>query len=110
MAPDARPQRAAPRPEARRTVGRGSLTRTRRLTLSTAGRAAMHASALYGRTLPAVLRLIRTAGAETQHLHAVEQKGEADETPFIAIFGLVLFFLPVFLVMTGLAFAAYYLA
>jgi hypothetical protein len=44
------------------------------------------------------------------HLHAVESEREAGETPFIAIIGLIFFFLPIFLVMVGLAFTAYYLA
>ena len=43
-------------------------------------------------------------------LHAIEHEGDAAETPFIAMLGLILFFLPIFLVMAGLAFAAYYLA
>jgi hypothetical protein len=63
------------------------------------------------RTLRAVLRPIHAAGAEAHHLHAIERKGESGETPFIAIAGLVLFvLLPAYLVMLGLAFAAYYLA
>lgn len=66
--------------------------------------------AVLERTRRAALRSIRGAGAEAGHLHAVEQAGEAWETPFIAILGLFLFFLPIFLVMLGLAFAAYYLA
>ena len=78
--------------------------------MSTAGQAAKHASDLYWRTLHSALRLIRSAEAEAHHLHVVEQKGEAGETPLIVILGLILFCLPVFLVMTGLAFAAYYLA
>jgi hypothetical protein len=43
-------------------------------------------------------------------LHALERKGDSGETPFIAILGLFLFFLPVFLVIAALAFTAYYLA
>jgi hypothetical protein len=75
-----------------------------------AGRAAKHASCLYGRSLHAALRPIRSAEADVRHLHAIEHEGEADKTPFIAIIGLILFFLPIFLVMVGLALAAYYLA
>ena len=97
MAPEAAHRRAAPPSEARRTGG-------------TAGRAAKHASSLYWRTLHAVLRPIRRAEADVHHLHAIEYEGEAAETPFIAILGLILFFLSIFLVMVGLAFAAYYLA
>jgi hypothetical protein len=109
-APDAGQDRAAPQPEARRTVGRASLTRTRSFDMSAAGRAAKHAWGLYGRTLHGALKLIRGAEAESRHLYVVEEKGEAGETPFIVLLGLVLFFLPVFLVMLGLALAAYYLA
>jgi hypothetical protein len=47
---------------------------------------------------------------EARHLHEVEQVGEAPETPFVAILGVFLFVLPIFLVMVGLAFGAYYLA
>jgi hypothetical protein len=72
--------------------------------------AARHASGLYGRTLHAALRPIRSAEAEARHLHAVEREGEAGETPYVAVLGIFLFLLPVFLVMLGLAFAAYYLA
>jgi hypothetical protein len=62
-------------------------------------------------------RLFRLAGspaakveAEAVHLHEVEQRGDSAATPFIAIGGLILFLLPIFLVLLGLAFAAYYLA
>jgi hypothetical protein len=68
------------------------------------------ASGLYRRTLHAAGRLIGSAEAEARHLHAVEQEGEAAATPFIAILGLFVFFLLLFLVIVGLAFAAYYLA
>jgi hypothetical protein len=88
---------AAPPSEARRTG-------------ATAGRAAKHAAALYGRALHAALTPIRSAEAEVHHLHALEHDGEAAETPFIAMLGLIFFFLPIFLTMVGLAFAAYYLA
>ena len=97
MAPEAGHDRAARPSEARPAA-------------STASRTVKRASCLYGRTLHAPLRLIRDAEVEAHHLHAVEQKGDAGEIPFIAILGLILFLLPVFLVMLGLAFAAYYLA
>jgi hypothetical protein len=48
--------------------------------------------------------------AEARHLHDVEQRGESGVTPFIAIGGPVLFLLPIFVFMLGVAFAAYYLA
>ena len=77
--------------------------------MSAAGRAARRPVST-GRTLHAPLRLILSADAEARHLHGVEREGEAAETPFIAMLGLVLFFLTIFVFMTGLAFAAYYLA
>jgi hypothetical protein len=74
--------------------------------MSTAARAAKHASGLYGRTFG----LIRRGEAEVHHLHEVEQEGESGETPFIAILGLFLFLFPIFLVLLGIALAAYYLS
>ena len=56
------------------------------------------------------MKLIRRAKAEAHHLHEVEQEGESGETPFIATLGVFLFLVPIFLVIVGLAFAAYYLA
>ena len=53
---------------------------------------------------------VRNAKEEAHHLHEIEQEGESGETPFIAILGIILFLVPVFLVMLGLALAAYYLA
>jgi hypothetical protein len=97
MAPEAVQDNAAPAPDARRV-------------LSTPGRAAKHASALYTRTFHVALRLIRSAEEEVHHLHAVEHEGAVAETPLIAIIGLIFFFLPIFLVMVGLAFTAYYVA
>jgi hypothetical protein len=47
---------------------------------------------------------------EVHHLHEVEHLGESEWTPWIAILGLVLFFAPIFVLMTALAFAASYLA
>src|SRR5262249_8906463 len=68
-------------------------------------------SGVGGRTLNAALRPIRGAEAEALHLDGGGRAGEAGETPFIAIAGLVLFvLLPAYLVMLGLAFAAYDLA
>jgi hypothetical protein len=105
MAPEAgQTRRASVRGAARDQRGAGVVR------MSTAGRAAAHALGLYGRTLHAALRLIGSAEAEARHLHAVEQEGDAAATPFIAILGLFLFFLPLFLVIVGLAFAASYLA
>ena len=56
------------------------------------------------------MKLIKRAKSEAHHLHEVEHEGESGETPFLATFGVFLFLVPVFLVILGLAFAAYYLA
>jgi hypothetical protein len=72
--------------------------------------AAAHAGTLYGRMFRALRMPVRAIEAEAEQLHGIEQAGERGETPFIAILGVVLFLLPIFLVMVGLAFAAYYLA
>ena len=46
---------------------------------------------------------------EARHLHEIEQRGEAGETPFLAAAGVIAFVLvPVFLAMLGLALVAYY--
>jgi hypothetical protein len=71
--------------------------------------AARHAGSLYRRAFRAALRPIRKVEAEAQHLHEVERAGDLGETPFIAILGVILFLLPIFGFMVGLAFAAYYL-
>jgi hypothetical protein len=47
---------------------------------------------------------------EAHHLHEVEQMGESEWTPWIALLGLVLFFAPVVALMTALTFTASYLA
>ncbi len=73
-----------------------------------AGKQAMqHASGRYRRLLR---RPVQAIEAERHHLEEVERAGESGETPFIAILGIVLFLLPIFLVIVGLSFAAYYLA
>ena len=54
-------------------------------------------------------RPARKLEAEAEHLHEIERAGEAPETPFIAILGVFLFLFPIFCVMLGLAFGAYYL-
>jgi hypothetical protein len=97
MAPEALQHSAAPPSQARRALG-------------VPGRAATHASALYARAFRVALRPIRGAEAEVQHLHAVEHEGDAAETPLIAVIGLIFFFLPIFLVMVGLALVASYVA
>ena len=52
---------------------------------------------------------MRKIESEAHHLHEVEQVGEGGETPFVAILGVFLFLVPIFAVMLGLAFGAYYL-
>jgi hypothetical protein len=72
-------------------------------------RATKHAGGLYRRTSDAVLRPVRRIEAEAHHLLEIEEVGESGETPLIAILGVILFLLPIFALMLGLAFAAYYL-
>jgi hypothetical protein len=64
----------------------------------------------YGGAWNWVKHPVRNAKDEAHHLHQVEQEGDSGETPFIAILGIVLFLVPIFLLMLGLALAAYYLA
>jgi len=78
--------------------------------MGVATKATKHAGGLYRKTFDAVLRPVRRIESEAAHLHEVEQIGESGETPFIAILGVVLFVAPIFALMLGLAFAAYYLA
>jgi hypothetical protein len=76
-----------------------------------AGRnAAAHAGTLYRKAFARLRHPVREIEAEVEHLVEIEQAGESAETPLIAFLGLILFLLPIFLVMVGLAFAAYYLA
>jgi hypothetical protein len=75
-----------------------------------AGSAMTHAKRRYQRLFAALRHPVRGVEHEAEHLHAVEEAGESGETPFIALLGLILFLLPIFLVFLGLAFGAYYLA
>jgi hypothetical protein len=52
---------------------------------------------------------IRAVEEEVEHLRKIEEEGESAETPAIAIGGIFLFLLPIALLFTGIAFAAYYL-
>jgi hypothetical protein len=74
-----------------------------------ATRSTRHAGGLYRRAFAAVRRPVRKLEAEAEHLHEIEQAGEAPETPFVAMLGVFLFLFPIFAVMLGLAFGAYYL-
>jgi hypothetical protein len=76
-----------------------------------AGRdAARHAGDRYRRTFAWLRHPARNVEAEARHLREVEQAGEAGETPFVVIGGVVLFLIPIFLLMLGVALAAYYIA
>ena len=70
---------------------------------------ARHAANRYRRALGRAPHPIRELEAEAHHLHEVERAGASAEAPFIAILGIFLFLLPIFLCMVGIAFAAYYL-
>jgi len=70
---------------------------------------ARRAACVYGRAFRAVLRPIGKVEAEAHHLHEVERAGAAGDTPFIVMLGLIFFLVPIFCIMAGLAFAAYYL-
>lgn len=76
-----------------------------------AGRdAATHAGSLYRKTFAFLRRPVHEIEAEVEHLQEIEEAGESAATPLIAFLGLILFLLPVFLLMLGIAFAAYTIA
>jgi hypothetical protein len=79
-----------------------------RMAIGRAG--ARHAGSLYRRAFRGVLRPVQKVEAEAHHLHDVEHTGESAETPAIAMLGVFLFVFPIFVVMLGIAFGAYYLA
>jgi hypothetical protein len=68
------------------------------------------AGVIRGQAVVDLGRPVRAIEREARHLHEVEQVGESEWTPWIAILGLVLFFVHVFVLMTALTFAASYLA
>jgi hypothetical protein len=72
--------------------------------------AAEHAGTLYRRAFAWLRHPVKKLEAEAEHLHEVEQAGESEVTPFIAIAGLILFLFPIVVLVLGLSFAAYYLA
>jgi hypothetical protein len=45
---------------------------------------------------------------EARHLHEIERKGDAPETPFIALAGVFLFLLPIFALVVALALVGYF--
>ena len=69
-----------------------------------------HAGGLYQRLFRTLLRPIRGAEHEAQHLHEIEQQGESGATPLIAILGLLVFLGSIFVVLLVLALLAYNLA
>ena len=77
--------------------------------MAAATEATRHAATLYRRLYRAAVRPTHALEAEATHLHHVEHGGESGETPFLAVLGLVLFLVPIFLVMLGLALLAAYL-
>jgi hypothetical protein len=72
--------------------------------------AVRHAGSRYRRTFVWLRHPARNTEAEVAHLRQVEQTGEAGETPFVVIGGVFLFLLPIFLLLLGIALAAYYIA
>ena len=76
-----------------------------------AGRdAAAHAGNHFRKMFARLRQPLRGIEAEADHLREVERAGESGETPYIVMLGLVFFLAPLFLLLVGLAFAAYYLA
>jgi hypothetical protein len=71
--------------------------------------AATHAGSLYRKTFPFLRHPVHEIEAEAEHLHEIERAGESAATPLIAFLGLLLFLLPIFIVVLGIAFAAYYI-
>jgi len=71
---------------------------------------ATHAGTLYRKAFGFLRRPVQEIEPEVEHLLEVEQEGESETTPFIAIVGLIFFHTPIVLVVLGLSFAAYYLA
>jgi hypothetical protein len=63
----------------------------------------------YRRVGRLILRPVRGVDLEVHRLHQVEQAGDSGETPFIAVAGLLVFLVSVFVLMLGVSFLAYYL-
>ena len=72
--------------------------------------AAEHAGTLYRRVFSWLRHPVKRLEQEAGHLHEVEQAGESEVTPLIAIAGIILFLLPIVAIVLGLSFAAYFLA
>jgi hypothetical protein len=52
----------------------------------------------------------RTAEAHAQRLHEIEELGLDADAPMIALAGVFLFLVPIFIFLASAAFAAYYLS
>ena len=70
----------------------------------------LHGCGVCLRTAARITSPFRTAEDQAARLHDIEQLGLDAEAPLIAIAGVVLFLLPVFIFLAGSAFAAYYLS
>jgi len=53
---------------------------------------------------------VRSIEGEARHIHEIETSGQSAETPYIAMLGLFFFLGSIFLVLLGVALAAYYIA
>jgi hypothetical protein len=80
-----------------------------RKAMKTPSSAPQHAASLYRRLAAAALRPAHSVEAEARHLHDVEQTGASGQTPYIAILGVFLFLVPIFVIMLGLALLAAWL-
>jgi hypothetical protein len=70
----------------------------------------LHGCGVCLRTYAWLTSPLRSVEAQTQRLHDIEQLGLDADAPLIALAGVVLFLLPVFLFLAGSAFGAYYLS
>jgi hypothetical protein len=73
-------------------------------------KAAHHAAPLYRRPFAAARHELDALESEARRLHQVELEGQSPSTPFLALFGLVLFLMPLFCVVLGLALLAAWIA
>ena len=65
-----------------------------------------HAGSLYSRVFGWLRHPLRGTEAEAHHLYEVERAGTSAATPLIAFLGVILFIVPIFLVMLGVALLA----
>jgi hypothetical protein len=69
-----------------------------------------YAGGLYRSSFSWIARTEHRVVDEIHHLEEVEKEGDSGATPFLALVGVILFLLPIFLIVGGLAFLAYYTA